>query len=184
MFQLFNSLDKFIPYDCYQDVFSINYNKLYESGKRIILMDIDNTLIPYDIKLPSLEIKAFIDSLKKIGFEIILISNNNKKRVQTFSEPLGLNYINNALKPFGRGYRKAVKLVSPYTKKEIIAVGDQIMTDVLGANRHGVEVILVKPLKKQTEKWYTKVNRRQERKVLEKIKHYYPEEYRKIERFL
>ena len=70
MLQLFYPLSKFIPYDCYQDVFSINYNKLYEDGKRIILLDIDNTLIPYDVILPTPEIKALALELENIGFKL------------------------------------------------------------------------------------------------------------------
>lgn len=181
MLQLFYHLSKFIPYDCSQDVFSINYNKLYEDGKRIILLDIDNTLIPYDLELPTQEIKDLIAKLKNLGFKIVLISNNNFKRVSVFAEALALPYVYNALKPFGHGYRKVLNMVKPHRKNEIIAVGDQLMTDVLGGNRFGIDVILVKPLKKKSEKWYTKLNRFNERQVLNSLKRHYPEVYQKIE---
>jgi hypothetical protein len=181
MLQLFYSITKFIPYDCYQDVFSINYNKLYEDGKRIILMDIDNTLIPYDQDLPSPKIKDFIEKLKKIGFKIILFSNNGYNRVSKFSEACSLPFINNAVKPFGKGYRKALKLAKSNNLSEYIGIGDQLMTDVLGGNRFGIEVILVRPLKKRSEKWYTKINRINERHVLRKLKNSHSEIYKKIE---
>lgn len=181
MLQFFYPLSKFIPYDCYQDVFSINYNKLYEDGKRIILLDIDNTLIPYDVILPTPEIKALVSELENIGFKIILISNNNYKRVSVFAEALGLPFVSNALKPFGRGYRKIIKMVKPKSNQEIIAVGDQLMTDVLGGNRFGIDVILVRPVKKKSEIWYTKLNRLNERQVLNGFKRRYPDVYQKIE---
>jgi predicted HAD superfamily phosphohydrolase YqeG len=72
-------------------------------------------------------------------------------------------------------------MVKPHRKNEIIAVGDQLMTDVLGGNRFGIDVILVKPLKKKSEKWYTKLNRFNERQVLNSLKRHYPEVYQKIE---
>ena len=182
MLQLIYPLEKFIPHDCFKDVFSIDYNKLYENGKRIILMDIDNTLIPYDIALPTPEIRALLENIQKIGFRIILISNNCLARVRAFTEPLGLEFVEKALKPFGRGYRQALKMASPHGTGEIVAVGDQLMTDVLGGNRFGIDVILVKPLKKRSEKWYTKFNRLNENHVLKRLKKKYPEVHEKIAR--
>ncbi|HEY8396073.1 MAG TPA: YqeG family HAD IIIA-type phosphatase [Bacilli bacterium] len=181
MLQFIYPLKKFIPYDCYRDVFSIDYNKLYEHGKRIILLDIDNTLIPYDLGLPTPEIKSLLEKIQNIGFRVILISNNNYQRVSAFANPLALPFINNALKPFGRGYRRVLKMAKPYSSKQIVAIGDQIMTDVLGGNRFGIDVILVRPLKKKSEKWYTKINRINENQVLMRLKQKYPEVYKKIE---
>ncbi|NLD26214.1 MAG: YqeG family HAD IIIA-type phosphatase [Acholeplasmataceae bacterium] len=181
MVQLFFPLSKFIPYDCYKDVYSVDYNKLYEAGKRIILMDIDNTLIPYDQALPNAALMDLFEKIKAIGFRIILISNNHRERVKAVGEAAGIEYINNAMKPFRCGYRRVLKLALPYTNKEIIAIGDQLITDVLGANLHGIEAILVNPLKLRSEKWFTKINRKIEERILRKIKNRHPEIHAKIE---
>ena len=72
-------------------------------------------------------------------------------------------------------------MVKPKSNQEIIAVGDQLMTDVLGGNRFGIDVILVRPVKKKSEIWYTKLNRLNERQVLNGLKRRYPDVYQKIE---
>lgn len=180
MLQFIFPLKKFIPYDCTKDVFSIDYNKLYECGKRIILLDIDNTLVPYDSATPTPEIKALLEKIRSIGFRIVLISNNHRGRVKAFAEPLGLEFVERAMKPFGRGFRKALRLASG-NPNEVVAIGDQLMTDVLGGNRFGIDVILVRAIKKTTEKWYTKLNRLNENHVLKRMKKRYPEVYERIE---
>ena len=174
-------LKNYIPNDVFRTVFDIDYNKLYEQGKRIILMDIDNTLIPYCKDYPTEELMLLFQKITNIGFEIIFISNNHKRRVESFSQTINSKFINNAMKPFKKGYKKALKYVKPYGRKEIVAIGDQLMTDVLGANRFGIDVILVKPLKRVTEKWYTRLNRRIELRILNKIKKYYPKEHERFE---
>ena len=131
MFKLKNLL----PKEVYKTVFDIDYNKLYEAGKRIILMDIDNTLVSYAESEPGEKLMALFKRIKEIGFEIIFISNNHKKRVETFVRATGSRYIENALKPFKRGYRKALKLVKPFGKDAIVSIGDQLVTDILGSNR-------------------------------------------------
>jgi HAD superfamily phosphatase (TIGR01668 family) len=181
MLQIFFRLSHFIPYDCRKTIFDIDYTKLYESGKRIILMDIDNTVIPYDVAVPTEIIMGFFEKIRKMGFKLIFISNNNNERVSVFAKAMGADFISQAWKPFKRGYNKAIALAKPYTKKQMISVGDQLMTDILGSNRMGIEAILVAPLKKKSEKWYTKVNRIAEEHVLKKLKRQYPDIYRRIE---
>ncbi len=176
MFKLKNLL----PKEVYKTVFDIDYNKLYEAGKRIILMDIDNTLVSYAESEPGEKLMALFKRIKEIGFEIIFISNNHKKRVETFAQATGSRYIENALKPFKRGYRKALKLVKPFGKDAIVSIGDQLVTDILGSNRFGIDAYLVKPIAVRTEKWYTRLNRKIENYALRKIKKHYPEVYRKF----
>lgn len=179
--QLFFKLSRFVPYDCQESIYTIDYNKLYEDGKRIILMDIDNTVIPYDVHEPSEDLVKFFQEIQKIGFKLIFISNNNRKRVSKFAYNLKVDFISQAYKPFKRGYNKAKRLAKPYQPDQIISIGDQLVTDILGSNRMGIDAILVSPLKKKTEKWYTKVNRIIETKILYKLQKYYPDVYKKIE---
>lgn len=172
-------LEKYIPKYCYQTIFDIPYIKLYESGKRVILIDIDNTMISYDLVYPTDEVIKLIDEVKKIGFKVIIVSNNSKIRVAKVASRLDVGFAYRAMKPFLKGFRKAYKLVSN-KKEEVISVGDQLMTDVKGSNRFGVDAILVHCIKRASEKWYTKLNRKRENNILKMIKDNYPLEFEKI----
>lgn len=174
------NIRKFIPLMCEKTIFDIDYNKLYESGKKYILTDLDNTIIPYDISMPDEKIKDYFENLKKIGFEIIIISNNKKHRIQPFAEEVDVNYVYSAKKPLKFGLKKAHKKLNKVNKNEIVAIGDQIVTDVFGANRFKIDVILVKPIKKKSEKWYTKFNRKLEQKVIKIMKKKNPIMYKEI----
>lgn len=174
-------LKNYLPKDVFKTVFDIDYNKLYEDGKRIILFDIDNTLVSYSESVPTADLLGLFERIKSIGLDIIFMSNNHKERVGKFAAAVDARYIDNALKPFKRGYRKVLKLVYPHYKETIVAVGDQLLTDVLGSNRFGIDCYLVKPLAVNTEKWYTRINRKIEAFILKKIKNKYPESYRKLE---
>jgi len=173
-------VEKFIPFLCRKTVYDIDYSKLYENGRRILLIDLDNTLIPYDEQLPDENLIALFNNLKEKGFNIIIISNNRAERVKRFAEAVDCEFIYSALKPLKHGYQRALKKLYDYDHKEIISIGDQIMTDVLGSSRLGLDCILVKPIKKKSEKWYTKVNRKFENLVLKRIKKKYPEKYNEI----
>ncbi|MGD9887157.1 MAG: YqeG family HAD IIIA-type phosphatase, partial [Bacilli bacterium] len=65
-------------------------------------------------------------------------------------------------------------------KNQVLASGDQLLTDVFGSNRFGIDAILVKPLKKHNEHWFTKFNRKTEKRIIEKMKEKYPQIYSKI----
>lgn len=177
---MFNKIENYIPYDCYKTVYDIDYNKLYEEGKRIILMDIDNTLIPYDVVSPEQKLIDLINQIINIGFRIVFISNNHKRRVEPFARLFNSDYVYSAWKPMKKGYKRALKFTKHKHINEIIAIGDQVMTDVLGANKVGIRCILVKPLKIVNEKWYTKLNRRVENRIIGKLKKNHYEEYLKI----
>lgn len=181
MIHLFFKLSKFIPYDYCKDVYLIDYNKLYEQGKRLILMDIDNTMVPHDEAVADDSLIELYEEIKVIGFEVIFISNNKYNRVSEFSKLFGAKFIHSALKPLSKGYNKALEIASrKYFKDEIIAIGDQLLTDVLGANRYGIDIIYVATLDMTHERWYTKLNRSNEERIIRRIKRKLPEEYKKI----
>lgn len=169
---------KYIPDYYNESIFDIDFLKFYNKGIRFIFLDIDNTIAKYTEQNPSVEIKELIENLDNIGFEIIIISNNYKKRIQQYCQPLNLKYISYALKPLKRGYRKGLKIASrKYQQKEILAIGDQLMTDVKGANKMGYYTLLVNPLERKTDVVTTKINRLFEKRRIKKIKDRYPEIY-------
>lgn len=175
------NVKKYIPRICANSVYDIDYDKLYSEGKKIILFDLDNTLLPYNQKYAHQELRDLLERIQNIGFKILIFSNNSKKRVSVFCDDVKLGYVTRATKPLKRGFKKAMKKLTCKNKNEIVAVGDQILTDVLGANRFGIDSILVKTIKKTSQKWYTRLNRLSEKSVLKRIKKYNMEKYIAIE---
>lgn len=159
----------------------LDFNKLYEEGYRIIISDLDNTLAPYTMSTPSKELIEQINQIKKIGFKFYLISNNKKDRIEHFNNVLGLDgYLAKANKPNPK--RLKTYLEEQNIRSElVIALGDQLVTDILGFNRLNLYSVLVKTIDKKTQKWYTKINRLREKKILSNIRKQNNEIYRKIE---
>lgn len=170
---------KFIPSLYINTVFEIDYKKLYENGIRLILTDLDNTLISYKENEADELLLSWIVERKREGFEVIIVSNNsNRERVSLFAKQLEIESVSVATKPLKRGFRKALKLASrKYDKTEIVAIGDQLMTDVFAANRMNYHSVLVKAIDRKTEKWTTRFNRKLELHVIKKIQKKYPKLY-------
>ena len=161
---------KFVPYQTNLSVYEIDYNKLYSEGKRYILFDLDNTLCPYDRLVISDDELALLNKLKEIGFKVALISNNNKKRLIEYINGNDILYTYYALKPRTFGYKRIYKKFNKPNKDKIVTIGDQMMTDCLGGNKFGVDVIIVKSIKRSNEKWYTVINRKRSKKILKNIR--------------
>jgi HAD superfamily phosphatase (TIGR01668 family) len=174
MIFMFFKTKKFLPYDCYRTIFDIDYRKLYQLGKRVILIDIDNTLVPYDRDLPERRHLELIDEIKTLGYQIIFISNNHKERVEKIALAFDVDYVYSACKPLKKGFKKALTKANYQTKSEVLTIGDQVVTDVLGSNLYQLDAILVKPIKKKNEKWYTKVNRIAENIIIKRMLKQYP----------
>lgn len=132
----------FYPYAYAESVFHIDYEKLYEKGFRALIFDIDNTLVHHgDDSTP--EVDALFRRIQSIGFQTLLLSNNTEERIKSFLKNIDSLYIQDAEKPRKSGYYKALQMLK-VKKEEVVVVGDQIFTDILGANRCGVASILVK----------------------------------------
>lgn len=182
-------LKKFIPNYIEKTIFDVDFKKIYESGKRYILSDLDNTLLPYDLEIATPDIKNWINDLQELGFTLIILSNNHKDRVEKFSNDLNLKYFNTCRKPLKRGFKKALKYIkieylnneSNDIKDKVITLGDQLMTDIFGSSRMKLDSILVHPIKKKSEHWYTRLNRRMEKFVVSRIKKKYPMVFKELE---
>lgn len=139
----------FYPDEYVDSTYVIDFQEYYNKGYRGILFDIDNTLVPHGEPEDERVIELF-KKLKMIGFKTCLISNNKEYRVKPFADKLGTEYIYNAHKPSRKNYNKAFKILGT-DKNETMFVGDQIFTDVYGANRVDMYTILVKPLHPKEE---------------------------------
>jgi len=148
-------LKKFYPFEYVDSVFSIDYKKLYNKGYRGLIFDIDNTLVPHG-KDSTKQIDDFFKYIQDIGFKTLLLSNNCEERILRFLENIDSLYICEANKPSTTNYDKAIKMLG-IKKEEAIFIGDQLFTDILGANKSNIDNILVKYLKQKNE---TKIGKR------------------------
>ena len=141
--------DRFFPDRYVASTYVIDFEKLYEEGYRGLIFDIDNTLVPHGAPADARAIALF-NRLKKIGFKCCLISNNQEPRVKMFNEPIQVDYVYNAHKPSTKNYRKAMEIMGTDETNSVF-IGDQLFTDVWGANRTGLYSILVKPINPKEE---------------------------------
>lgn len=137
-------------------------------GVTSLLADIDDTLTYHkDPQVPK-KILEFINLMKANNIKIVLVSNNSKKRVSEFAKKLNLPYIFRAFKPLPFGINRALKKLN-ISKYNAMIIGDQIFTDVLGANLLGIKSILVDPFEKN-QTAFLKLKRFFENPIRKKIK--------------
>lgn len=145
------------PYEYVESVFSVDYNKLYNNGFKGIIFDIDNTLVHHGDDSTK-EIDELFKEIQGIGLKTIILSNNGEERIKRFLKNIDSLYICNAEKPKVTNYLKAVEMMG-IKKEEAIFIGDQIFTDILGANRSKIANILVKYIREKNE---TKIGKRRQ----------------------
>jgi hypothetical protein len=116
-------------------------------GVKLLLADLDNTLVPYGVALPDERVKAWRDDLHANGVTLFILSNNrHESRPRIFAQALEVPYIGHAGKPKTPSFRRAMAQMG-VTKEQTAIVGDQVFTDVLGGNLAGVTTILVRPIR-------------------------------------
>lgn len=133
-----------------------------------ILLDVDNTLAPPSSHIPYEGVKEWIELIKSKGINIVICSNNYKKRVKPFADGLGLDCVSMSLKPFPFGFNRAKRKLREKTHS-LLVVGDQIYTDILGANLAGMRSILLIP-RSEERGFSVKLRRKMEIGVRKKIK--------------
>lgn len=138
-------IEKVIP-DIYQkSIYYINYDKLYKKGIRCIIFDLDNTITPSHVKKPTKRLKRLFDELRDKGFKVIIMSNAPKYRIEPFKTYLNVDACAFSLKPRKNKYQRIMEKFK-YKHTEVAAVGDQLLTDIYGANKLDLTSILVNPL--------------------------------------
>lgn len=159
-------MDLLIP-DIYQkSIYSINYKKLKKNGIKCLLFDLDNTLVTYKETVPVSKLKELFAHLEE-DFKVIIISNSNKKRLTPFKEKLNVDVAFSSKKPLKKKYKKILEIYK-FNDSEIACIGDQLLTDILGANRMGFTSILVNRIASQ-EVITTRINRFFEKFFLKKL---------------
>ncbi|WP_028391883.1 YqeG family HAD IIIA-type phosphatase [Bacillus cihuensis] len=157
-------LNLFLPNEHVKSIFEIKPEDLKKKGVKGIITDLDNTLVEWDRPSATPKLIEWFESMRNHGILVTIVSNNNETRVKSFSEPLQIPFISLARKPMRRAFNRAVKQMG-IKREEAVVIGDQLMTDVLGGNRGGFHTILVVPVV-QTDGFWTKFNRKIERRIL------------------
>lgn len=119
---------------------------LQEQGIRALLLDIDNTLAPYEVAVPDEALCAWFAALRSAGIRLALVSNNHADRVEQFNAALALPAYPRAHKPFGRAMRRAMQALGA-APGETAVLGDQLFTDVWAARVRGLRAITVPPIR-------------------------------------
>lgn len=158
----------FQPDMMFQSIYEIKPDFLRAQGVKAVLFDIDNTIAPYEVITPTVEMKAYFKSLEEAGFRMAFVSNNRKERVHIFNLDLGYFYIHSARKPFSSGMRACIKHFG-LPKEQIVCVGDQIFTDCLAAHGAGLVFYMVAPVNKKESKFF-RIKRLFERPFIQAFK--------------
>lgn len=142
----------FRPTYALKKITDITPSALKKRGIKALVLDVDNTLTTHNNPTPAAGVSEWIEEMKSAGIKLIIVSNNSTERVTPFAEMLGLHFVPNGAKPLPVGFKRAAAELraAGVPKNRIAAVGDQIFTDILGANLAGIRSIFVYPIEFET----------------------------------
>ena len=134
-----------LPKHIFHKLTDVTPEFLREHGIRLLMLDFDNTMLPYTSRTPTPELLRWIDGMKRSGISLCVVSNSRKPKSASFCKAHNLACITHSKKPGGKGIRRCLARFDAAPGEAALA-GDQIFTDVLGANCAGAASILVKPI--------------------------------------
>ena len=162
-------MKKLYPNIYLKKVEDITIETLIKNKIKLLILDVDNTLIDYYKNLSENIIK-WTKEMKGQGIKLYILSNtNNKQKVEKVAQTLDISYKHLAMKPLKRGF-KYIQKETNIKPENIAVVGDQIFTDVLGGNRSKMFTILVEPIDDKKDYWYTAWKRPIENKIKNRYK--------------
>ncbi|MBQ5318017.1 MAG: YqeG family HAD IIIA-type phosphatase [Oscillospiraceae bacterium] len=156
----------FKPTYALKSVLEITPEALKQRDIKALVLDLDNTLTTHDNPAPAEGVLDWIADMQRAGIKLLIVSNNTAERVTPFAEMLGLHFVPNGAKPLPKGFKRAIAELG-ISKKQVCAVGDQIFTDILGANMAGIRSIFVYPIEFEHSTFFT-VKRAIEKPLLPK----------------
>lgn len=156
----------FYPKEFYKKVEDIDINK-YKDRFKAMIIDHDNTLVKRGEMFLEEEVSNWLKEANK-NFKIGVISNNKKSKLSLIEKNFKIPVLKNALKPLPHSFKKMIKILN-VNNNEVILIGDQIFTDILGGNLLNLYTILVEPRDKRKDFFLTKIQRIFESFFLKKI---------------
>ncbi len=160
-------LKKLYPDLMLDSIFELDTDLLRERNIRGIILDMDNTLVPWGSCSVNPRVCNWVNGLKEEGFELFVVSNSTPGKGKKLADEIGVPAIWYAVKPRRRAFRYALRMMN-LKPEETAVIGDQVFTDVLGGNRLGLFTILVSQLGEKDFFW-TKLMRKFEEKVLNRM---------------
>ncbi len=142
-----------VPDEMFGHYWEITPDYLRSVGVRALLIDIDNTLAPYEQEEPDERIRAWFDGLQRNGISAALVSNNHKERVEKFNATLGLLAYADSHKPSRKTLERAMRELGA-THGETAMLGDQLLTDAYAGNHIGLRTLIVPPIKDKTSLFF------------------------------
>lgn len=143
------ALRHFSPQASINRVEDVDLEVFKETGKKLVLLDVDNTLIPWRGSDIPQSVHDWIAKGKSLGLEFCILSNTrHPERLERLSEELKIEYIRAKFKPSKQMYHMALEKYGA-TPDEAVMVGDQLLTDILGANRTGIDAVWIRPITKR-----------------------------------
>lgn len=143
------AFQRFCPQAALDSLYDVDLEQLWKEGKRLLLLDVDNTLLPWKSTDIPEQTFGWISSAKELGFDICILSNTrHPDRLKGLCERLEVDFLRDKFKPNPRVYHMALEKFGR-EPDEAIMVGDQLLTDIWGANRAGIDAIWVKPMSKK-----------------------------------
>lgn len=161
-------VNNFIPSQFVKSVFQITPEELTSKGIKGIITDLDNTLVEWDRPDATPQLVKWFSSMQQAGIQVTIVSNNNEMRVKAFADPMQIPFIYKARKPFRKAFLSALRLMG-LKREQVVVIGDQLLTDVLGGNRLKLHTILVIPVAK-SDGFFTRFNRLVERRIFSYLK--------------
>ena len=149
-------------------------NELQQRGIDVLLMDIDNTLAPYEQPEPDERILAWLAGMQSAGIKLAFVSNNNWERVELFNQRIGIRAHAKSGKPFGKTLRQVIRSYGSDASHAAI-LGDQLLTDVFAGKHIGAAAFLVPPIKDKTTAFW-RIKRALERPIIKKYVKNHPEQ--------
>lgn len=139
-------LRRLSPVSSSLSILDIKPSHLAGLGKKLVLIDVDNTIVPWRSEEIPDSSRQWIDGAKAAGLKLRILSNTrNPKRLERIAERLGVGYLRGKFKPSREMYLQALS-EEGVEAEQAIMIGDQLFTDVLGANRSGIDAIWVRPM--------------------------------------
>ncbi len=156
----------FLPDYRFEKFWQADAQFLLSIGVKGIVLDVDNTLEPYENPLPTDAVVEWLSSLSSVGIKAAIVSNNNAQRIDEFNKELKLPAYSKAGKPSKKYVLRALDDMQ-VSSSEAILMGDQIFTDVWAAHNAGIRAILVPPIKDKRDA-LTRFKRLLEKPILKK----------------
>lgn len=135
----------FLPTYRIKAITELTPEMLQAVGIQLLMLDFDNTIVPYTTNVPTEEMEAWLKAMLASDVKICVVSNSRNNRVKIFCEKYGIDCITHAKKPFPKGIKECLARYG-LPKSACALAGDQIYTDTLGANCAGIRSILVKAI--------------------------------------